>query len=181
MRGETARSPVVHEEVECTWSRHPNDCRLHRQRLLTYSASLKPRICTSCLSFTAGEIPASNFLARRAARRRAHHNHRLANLCTSNMAAAVVGARSTDVAVSSAALSQQHGDGPRCCQQLFSNTQIFLCRFYIFFLPSSFFRSCISILFHASSSSPLSPLLLFVCSTCQLARRLHSFSVITTR
>lgn len=40
MRGETARSPVVHEEVECASSYHPNDCRLHRHRLLTYPASL---------------------------------------------------------------------------------------------------------------------------------------------
>lgn len=40
MRSETARSPVVHEEVECTSLYHPNDCRLHRQRLLTYPASL---------------------------------------------------------------------------------------------------------------------------------------------
>jgi len=40
MRCETARSPVVHEEVECASSYHPNDCRLHRQRLLMYPASL---------------------------------------------------------------------------------------------------------------------------------------------
>jgi len=40
MRGETVRSPLVHEEVECTSPYHPNDCRLQRQRLLTYPASL---------------------------------------------------------------------------------------------------------------------------------------------
>lgn len=120
------------------------------------SSQSEPRICTSCLSFTAGEIPASNFLARRAACRRAHHNHRLANLCTSNMAAAVVGAEHQRCRVFGST-KPAHGDGSRCCQQLFSNTQIFPCRFYIFFLPSPFFRSCISILFHASSPPPPHP------------------------
>lgn len=67
--------------------------------------------------------------------RRAHHNHRLANLCTINMAATRL-VRCADVAVSSTNTIKArapHGDGfARCCQQLFSNTQIFVPLLYLF-------------------------------------------------
>lgn len=82
---------VRHEEIECAPRRStpmivgcigtPSDV----------PGQSESRIYTSCLSFTAAEISTSNFLARRTACRRAHRNHRLASLCTANMAA-VVGA-----------------------------------------------------------------------------------------
>lgn len=76
-----------------------------------------------------------------------------------------------------------HSDGSRCCQQLFSNTQIFVPLLYLFPTIIPFFRSCISILFHSSSllfspfhlsplfypSLPHQPPFLLVCSTRQLA------------
>jgi hypothetical protein len=66
-------------------------------------------------------------------------------------AAAAVGAERRRCRVFGSA-KPARGDGSRCCQQLFSNTQIFVCRFYIFFLPSPSFRSCISILSRFTSS-----------------------------
>jgi len=98
------------------------------------SSQSEPRICTSCLSFTAGEIPASNFLARRAARRRAHHNHRFANLCTASMAAAV-GAEHRRCRVFGKHQASRTATACGVANNFF-RTRKSSCRFYIFFLPS---------------------------------------------
>lgn len=155
MRSETARSPVVHEEVECTSSYHPNDCRLHRQRLLTYPASLNHAYVRLAFLSPRERSLRPIFL----------HEGPLAvaptiitgwRTCARPTWPLVVGAEHQRCRVFGST-KPAHGDGSRCCQQLFSNTQIFPCRFYIFFLPSPFFRSCISILFHASSPPPPRP------------------------
>jgi len=177
MRGETARSPVVHEEVECTWSRHPNDCRLHRQRLLTYPASLNHAYVRLAFLSPRERSLRPIFL----------HEGPLAvaptiitgwRTCARPTWPPRWLVRSTNVAVSSAALSQrrlamlpttffEHANLPVPLLYLFPTITVLP---FLYFYPFSCFLS-----------RPLTLSSFFVCSTCQLARRLLSFSVITTR